>query len=353
MERPNQEFDASQQWHVKPKIDATQHPIAEFNARGGRDYSDYLDHQEYMATDHPDVGEKNWEEIKAKLPEFEIIRDPISGQKLRVQKFNWPEDKKVEDVPVTIITMPFSVPISLDHIQYQHHLIAEELGGPVMVIENPSYGASDKLTNSQKDALAVNDVKDGDYGPIADVMLGIMFSQGINRINLIGYSMGAETAAAIAANARSIGTKVDNLLVMESPRVIDHDPLDLLIKFMSDASNLKFTWNHPIDPVLRKVAKIKPGLRGTLSYGRAMTRTGIAADLRQALSQQSDMNVTIASAGASKISPSSANNELREELKEEFPDHSINRVIIPGEGHAYGDSGKRFAFLARRVINGL
>ena len=342
-----EQFNASSEWGTKKQISALKDPISEFNARGGLDLNDYRFLEEHLATEHPNLGEKQWAEIQKQLPAFELIEDPESGQKLRIQRFNWPEDGDISEQTVTFSNMPFSVPINPEHIQYEHYLIAKELGTPFVVFENPAYGDSDKLTKNQKEALK----RSGDFGPIADTMLGIATTLGTRKANLIGYSMGAETASAMAANASKHNIEVENLFVMEGPGVQAHKPLKLAHDFMSDANNLKFTWANPVDPVMREISNLKPSLpRGTLSYGRAMIKRTQEDSLRQAIDTQPNMHLTIASAGASKISPLKANNDLFSRLHSDYPERFIRRIIIPGEGHAYGDSGQRFASLCRIVL---
>jgi pimeloyl-ACP methyl ester carboxylesterase len=342
-----EQFNASKEWGTKKQISALENPISEFNARGGLDLNEYRALEEHLATEHPNLGEEQWAEIQKQLPTFELIEDPKSGQKLRIQRFNWPEDGDVSEQTVTFSNMPFSVPIDVKHIQYQHYLIAKELGTPFVVFENPAYGESDKLSKLQKIGLK----KFGDFGPIAESMLRIASQLGTHKANFMGYSMGAETAAAMAANASEHGIEVENLFVMEGPGIQVHKPLKLARDFMSDANNLKFTWANPVDPVMREISSLKPSLpRGTLSYGRAMIRGTQEDSLRRALETQPSMHLTIASAGASKISPSNANNDLSSRLHSDYPERYIRRIVIPGEGHAYGDSGQRYANLGRLVL---
>lgn len=341
-----EQFYASKEWGAR-HITALVNPISEFNARGGLDLDEYQKVEQHLATEHPQLGEEEWAKLQKELPAFELLEDPNTGQKIRVQKFNWPEDGEVAEKTVTFMNMPFSVPADPNHIQYEHYLVAKELNSPFVVFENPAYGDSDKLNKAQKDALK----DDGDFGPIAESMLGIASSLGVRKANFMGYSMGAETASAMASHASNHGIEVENLFVMEAPRISTHKPVKLARDFMSDAGNLKFTWQHPVDPVLREVGKLKPALpKGTLSYGMAMTKGGLVNDLRMALDSQPNMHLTIASAGASKISPSEANNTVFTELKSAYPERLIRRVVIPGEGHAYGDSGQRFAHLGKLVL---
>ncbi len=243
--------------------------------------------------------------------------------------------------------MPFSVPIDPNHIQYQHHLLAQELGTPVVVFENPAYGKSDKLTANQKTALK----KEGDFGPVAEPMLGVANSIGVSKVNLMGYSMGGGTSAAMAAHAHEHGIEVESLLVMESPRIVEQAPVTLLRNFIGLGKDLKFTWEHPADPVLREVAKLKPTLpRGTLSYGLAMTKGGLEDDLKTALDNQPNMRLTIASAGESHISPNAANTQVYEDLRKLYPERSVRRIVIPGESHTYADAGERYAQLGKLVL---
>lgn len=333
-------------WNEK-NITALQNPIGEFNARGGMDLAEYLSFQEHLASTHPHLGNEQWDELQKVLPPFELVEDPVTKQHLRVQRFNWPKDNKdVSEQTVTVYNVPFSVPIDLKHLVYQHLLLAEAIGSPLIVIENPGYGESDKLTSAQKSAL-----KNGDFGPVAESMLGILVNTGAKKINCVGYSMGSDVAAAIASHSSRQGIEVENLFIMESPRVEKQKPVRLGLNFASDANNLKFTWKNPVDPVLSEVAKLGLGLpKGLSTYGRALYKGGLQEDIESALVSQPNMKVTVASAGSSKISSSAANADLNRQLHESFPDRSIRQIVVPGESHAYGDSGRRYAHLAKLAL---
>lgn len=333
-------------WGEK-NITPLQHPIGEFNARGGLDLVEYLALQEHLTNAHPNLGEEKWEELQKTLPPFELMEDPFTKQRLRVQRFNWPDDDAdIEEQTATVYNLPFSVPIDLKHLVYQHHLLAEALGTPLIVIENPGYGESDKLTSAQKVAL-----KNGDFGQVAESMLGIIKVTGAKKINCVGYSMGSDVTASIAAHAAEHGIEVENLFVMESPRAEEQKPIKLGVNFASDAKNLKFTWHNPIDPVLSEVAKLEVGLpKGLFSYGRALYKGGLQEDTETAMSSQSNMKVIVARAGSSKINSKEANANMVKQLKSKFPGRSIRQIIVPGESHAYGDSGYRYAHLAKLVL---
>ncbi len=186
-------------------------------------------------------------------------------------------------------------------------------------------------------------------------MLGIASALGTHKANFIGYSMGAETSAAMAANASSHNIEVENLFVMEGPGVQPRESRkekkDLGKNFIGDTNNLRFTWANPVDPVMREIAKLgMPIPHGLLSYGMAMTKGTQENSLRKALETQPGMHLTVASARASKISPANTNNDLFNRLRSDYPERSIRRIIIPGESHAYGDSGERYANLSRLVL---
>ncbi|HEY5267880.1 MAG TPA: alpha/beta fold hydrolase [Candidatus Saccharimonadales bacterium] len=355
-----EQFDASNEWGTKKQISVLKNPISEFNARGGMDLVAYLALEEQLVAQQADFGKEKWDKIKANLPSFQFIEDPLSNQKLRTQRFNWPPDgEDITGEVVTVFNLPFSVPIDLKHLMYQHHLLAEALETPLLIIENPGYGESDQLTRNQKKSLK----NSGDYGPIAESMLGIIAVLGVKKINCMGYSMGSDVAAAIASHASEKDIEVVSLFIMESARGEKQNPLKLLGNFASDKDNLNFTWQHPIDPVMREVTKPEgespKGLKklnvnmpkGLLTYGRSLYKGGLQNDLQNAFNTQPNMKLTLGSADSSKISTTTANRKLYRLLKSEYRERSIRRIIIPGESHAYGDSGKRYANLGRLVLH--
>lgn len=373
------EFNGNEAWGTHG-ITVLEDPIGEFNARNGFVLDEYL-----AAADAADVsykksvaeGDDPWEAIQAGLPSFEFFEDPQTGQKLRVRRFNWPADGDVSERTVGAIFSQFSVTISLDHIEYQNSLTAkamgptdppkelwsylpEEVGGsPLLVIENPGYGKSDKLTDTQKAELRLF----GGFHSVAESMLGVMSSLGVKKVNLSGYSMGADIAAAVAARAKTkekdYGIEVENLFVMESPRTTVQPPLTLVKNFMGEGKNLKFAWKKTGDPVLKKVAKVglNSPLKGATTYGRALYRGGLNQDLLAALSNQPNIRLTIGSSGASKISASETNPHasaaLYQWLKMHFPEpHRVRQIVMPGESHAFGDNAQRNVALNRFVLTG-
>ncbi|MEI9913606.1 MAG: hypothetical protein WDN66_01155 [Candidatus Saccharibacteria bacterium] len=341
-------FDANTRWGEKPgEITPLQNPISEFNARGGMELSKYREMKSHFTDEYPELGKEMWAKTKEKLPAFEMMQDPRTGQNLRVQRFNWPDDGDVAEQTVTIVNRGFYVSIDPDHIQYQHYSIAEELDSPLIVFENPEYGESDGLTHEQKKALKDN----GDFGPVAEPMLGIAKALGIKKVNLVGYSMAAAIADAIAAHAIDYDIEVEALLDMEDPMVVEEGGLKLAHDFSSDGRNLKFAWKNPMDPVLQETAKLEYSIpKGILSYGRALKKGGEKTVLAEALDSQPKMRLILASAGASKISPAAPNRQLYDELHTEYAHRTIRRIIMPGESHAYSNSAQRFADLVKRAL---
>ncbi len=133
-----EQFNASNEWGTKKQISALENPISEFNARGGMDLDKYRALEEHLATEHPDLGKEQWAKIQKLLPKFELMEDSETGQKIRIQRFNWPENGDVSEQIVTFSNMPFSVSLDPKHIQYQHYLVAKELNTPLLVFENPA-----------------------------------------------------------------------------------------------------------------------------------------------------------------------------------------------------------------------
>lgn len=334
-------------WDSNAKV--LEHPVSEFNARGGLDLADYQASKNHMTDAHPTMGADQWEVEKQKIPEAEYYTGS-NGQSLRYQRYNWPEND-VRDQTVTVLNMPFSVAIGQDHVDYQNLLVAEVLGTPVIVLENPGNGKkggpkSDDFTPQQKRALWR-----GNFGPIATTMLEGIQQLGIKKLNCIGYSMGAEISAAIAANAAEFSISVGQLFVMEAPRVEKQNPVRLGVNFASGLNSLKFAWDNPIDPVLKEVASLKGAQQhGSLAYGMAMTKGGLQSDLERALYTQPRLELILGNAGASTISPSKANAQLANNLRTSYPLRKIGVNLVPGETHLFRDSGHQYAMMAKLAM---
>jgi pimeloyl-ACP methyl ester carboxylesterase len=339
-------FDAHEQWDQKHTIPALQNPVSEFNARRGMELEDYQRLQEDLAA-QPNLGQEEWAEIKKELPPFELFEDPKTGQNLRIQRFNWPEDGEIGDQKVTLMTRGFYASIDPPHIQYQHYQVAKEVGDPLIVFENPDYGESDDLTQTQKLELRSR----GNFGPIAEPMLGIAESMGVKTADVVGYSMGSAIAEELAAHAKDYGIDVNYLFSMENPKDAKQNRLKLGHNLTNDRHSLKFKWDHSPDPVVHRVAKIKYAVpKGVFSYSEALAMGGRQEVLERALNSQPNMRLIMGHAGSSRVQPGKAENQVYEDLVSAYPDRSIRHIVAPGESHAYNNDGERFAHLTKMIL---
>ncbi len=338
--------DAHQRWNQKHTIPELENPISEFNARRGMELGDYQRLLDDLSA-QSNLGQEQWTEIEKELPPFELFEDSKTGQKLRVQRFNWPEDGEVGYQTVTLMTRGFYISIDPPHIQYQHYQVAKDLGSPLIVFENPDYGESDDLTDIQKEALKSH----GDFGPIAEPMLAIAKAMGVKTADVVGYSMGSAIAEELAAHAEDYGIDVSHLFSMENPKDTAQNLLRLGIKLTNDRHSLKFKWDHSPDPVIHHIAKFQYAIpKGVVSYSQALAMGGRQEVLERALNSQPNMQLIMGHAGSSRVEIGKAEKQVYENLVSAYPDRSIRRIVMPGESHAYNNDGERFAHLTRMIL---
>ncbi len=333
-------------WHENSNIVQLRHPMAEFNAREGMDLDRYLEYSNKIGKGSNADGIIRWADILNEVPAIENYASAHHGQRLRLQRFNWPADGDLSTQTVSIVNTPFSVSLDWNQVLYAHYVLAKSINQPMIAFENPGYGGSDSLSIAQRTALWR-----GEFKPVTDTMSDIIQSMGVKSVNAIGYSMGADLAASFAANANKYHINVERLFVMESPRVVPQSVGKLALNFWRETPNLKFAWTHPADPVLRSIVKLDFGLpKGLTTYGPALYKGGFEQDVCQALETQPDMALIIGASGASKVSPKHATTLLYRRISSSYPQHSSRLIIMPGETHSYGDSVQRYSHLVKMAL---
>ena len=340
------DFKSSELWGSSRFVVPLHNPISEFNARDGVDLNEYLAYSEQLGYGKTKTGTDDWLSLKQALPEIETAIAPETDQSFRIQRYNWPSDNKISESVVTVLNTPLGDHPDRPHVQYTAYRLASAINDSLILIVTPGFGYSGDLTTKQK-----SDLKNNSYDSVATSMLSLLGSLGIKSINCIGYSLGAEIASAIAANAND-QIKVNNLVLVEAPRVSRSTKLERLSRFLLEYPNLKFAWNHPADSILRTVSNLKSSApnRNLTAYLSSLFLDGTERTLFQALDRQAGLSLTLCSGQNSKISPLVANTRIASQLRLKFRDHKVRQIILPGETHAFAASVQRYAFIASLIL---
>lgn len=303
------------------------------------------------------------ETLLQEIKNGEKIIDPESGQQFNALKLNW-EKMRIGNERVLVFLPPFNNAIEEGATNYRIQELARQLEMPTLAIDHPSVGKSDKLTDKQKEAM-----KGGDgYTEIARAELRAMQQMGIKEIDIVGQSMGAFTAAEMARVANEFDIEIKNLLLIESPGVEDVSLKEIAQRFLSEGKYLDLYQSTPYDPAMREASGLTSSTlerqwdllswgvsafkNSGVKYAEMMRHKVLTDYLKQGLSTNPDMKVTLMNGTISTVSPREANNQVVEDLKADGYADRIRHVTLPGEPHSVMENAKRFAATTKLVLTG-
>ncbi len=287
-----------------------------------------------------------------------FLTDPETKQKYEVRKVNW-ESASHENIP-TVDPLPNMVDFSMPAVVYSLGKIAAYSEQPIICLAQLGTGKSSRLNDDQKKEL-----KKGNFSPISDSILRTLKSQGIQKINLIGYSMGAQVAAHIAASARKFGITVQKMVLGEPSGGVQYTLMQLIKASLdeTDDNDLVYTddrWElQLIKPLVQKLKTkisafwkvIKRFDTHILEYGNAVRRQTLIDDTIKALREQQEMKLDLIVASEGSICPISVLAKIKTALNAKGLDNRFSAIKILGAAHAFGLNNLRLSWLAADLIN--
>lgn len=300
-------------------------------------------------------------ELKAELALPGEMVDPETGQRFRILELN----TAMSDRPPLIHTLAYS--ISLDHAGTLNEIeqIALQHQGPIIVIENPSTGQSDKLSKEQKQQLESKD--QDNFAATAVPILRALKEKGVNQVDLDGMSMGARTAASLFAHAAEHDISVGTVVLLDPPGLTDRTLREMFDRFvMQEGANQPeykklsiedFTISKGPDSLADPVKHfgklaLKDARANFWSYVKAMTRGTAPADIMDGLESQPDAKVVLITGGASGIADRDSTNETYTLISDNFPGR-IRHKRLPGDTHSFGEGwSTRVAWFISQSLEG-
>lgn len=228
-------------------------------------------------------------------------------------------------------------------------LLAAELRSRLVVVESAGLGESAPLSWAERRALLA-----GHYRPVASRLLnavGEVVPAG-ESLDLIGYSMGATMASAIAAVDPA---RFTSLTLVEPVGFRAWNPIQLiaavyheskstpeyLVETAGHGASIPAPWQHnPLAPSPRRNLLDQSLLGGGLSWGRTH------ADLHAIVGHDTAPSVLLIHGDNSRLSPAAAVQSLGQSLA--ATGAHVNTVEVPG-GHGLWHSLPRVQGLAREI----
>ncbi len=232
-------------------------------------------------------------------------------------------------------------------------------GRPLIVLENPSTGASSNLTYVQNTILKKSKYP---FSGVARSMYKALESLDLegDQYDFFGYSMGSCVVSQLALEFIEHGSSVRNITLVEPLGVVDMRIRELGKRFLSDLGMLGFYEDDPHNVDQRKASGVgemplKKNAKLMTKWLSSSRRRGVFTGYLQAMSYRfmpgllyniksfsEDTNITIIHGGESKVSPS-------KDIPNLYGDVEIRHIILPGDSHSFGERGKRVAGLLRLV----
>lgn len=267
-------------------------------------------------------------------------------------KKEWHQDGVPEDQKVWVALPGIGTELNGTEFSVHAQKLAGLTGMPVMAMELPPFGGTDKLTAKQMQELSTV----GTAHELARNLMRAMVGKGLKHVALEGYSMGGFMAAEIARVAtepefKDSGLVIDNLIMLEPPGVSEIPIKDMSKSFFGEAKMQGAYRSAPYDYGARVAGseavtaptKAVKGVKWLVEnklfrdrknlMGKAMSHEVTPANMQLALEGNPDMLAGWAHATLSGISPAEGNKAMYDGLAAKYKDR-IGRQAFSGDTHS-------------------
>jgi pimeloyl-ACP methyl ester carboxylesterase len=189
----------------------------------------------------------------------------------------------------------------------------------------------------------------GDLYAAVKPTLEYIDTQGLGEVSHVGYSYGADRAAAAAHRSGAHDQRVLHGIFMEPAAVQKRSLLGLGVAFNSSAAALpgyvQAVDSHTYDRAREHASQTGHGLTGytlglmrlsNLAIAHALTRDTFPESVRGALNVQVDMHASVIWGTDSEVAPHQAMQGIVDQLQESSPGH-VHPLVMEGQRHAMGD----------------
>lgn len=298
--------------------------------------SKYTSYQQYFA----DLG----------IPEELQTYTTNSGQPLQVLDIR---PKEYDPAQATVIHLPMANPLDPNQI-FQIATMAEANSNTrIIATGNPSvFGyKSGVLSRYERKRMA-----NGDFQPMAGRLNGYLDKTGIEIVNQVGYSFGADLAAEAAT---SDSREVSKIIVIEPAAVVMRSLGGLATAFSKTASSLSEYVNATDQPLFKEARKNSVGamaynlglLRATnIAVGRGLAKVGTENRLMQAMNLHSKAEVTLAWGSESELAIDGLTSAIATRLNQ-VNANRLRTIRMDGHRHALANNIYLHAAIVHEGLN--
>lgn len=282
----------------------------------------------------------SWEQIKSELPDNTVFSTEDSSIELL--------DIVPKDYDETwVYHLPMGNPLA-DHMQLRvATLAAAKPDKRIIAIGNPS-GPSQGV--GKLPASSLRTVWSGNLRPTIDPVMKYLSSQQIEQATHIGFSYGAEKAAAASQYAEKYDQQVLSGLFMEPVAIKQRGLLELGRDFNSTAAALegyvKASASKPVEEAGKRAAEKSHGLVGyglgllrmsNIAIAHALTKEGFENRVDNGLTSQAEMRAHLVWGTESELATHGLMIELASRLQSKFGVVRVSTMEMVGQKHAMGD----------------
>ncbi|HUA12956.1 MAG TPA: hypothetical protein VL989_00430 [Candidatus Sulfotelmatobacter sp.] len=245
--------------------------------------------------------------------------------------------------------LPMSLPIDQNMTMRMLRLFGADESRQLIVAGNPS------AAGQKYGKLRFRDLRKvwgGDLSPTVDPLLKYLIEKGISRTDQVGFSYGADKAAAASARAVDHDIAVERGVWMETAASRDYGPgiiglARLGIRFMSAADELdNYVESCDSQPLMEAREFADVGLTrylaglaraSNLAIGNALAHGGFRSRTERAMIAQPEMHTTLVWGTNSELVNYSRMLGMTITLRRKFGEERIDSMIMEGMHHAGGD----------------
>ena len=191
-------------------------------------------------------------------------------------------------------------------------------------------------------------VWDGDLTPAVDPFLAYVHGLGVKRTEEVGFSYGADKAAASAMRAGAFDIAAERGVWMESASAVNRGPgltglARLGIDFISAGEELENYVAACASPPLREAREqadvgmprylLGLGRLSNLAIANALAHDGFEDRVRRALSMQPELKATVAWGTSSELADDAVMRALTERLRAAFGEERVNPLALENMHH--------------------
>jgi hypothetical protein len=224
---------------------------------------------------------------------------------------------------------------------------------PIVMLASPALGGSKlRLSRDEK-----KEVRAGNLGPAAKELLKAISTTDIGKVALLGYSQGAEVAAAGAKEAYTSNLDLSGLAVGDPIGIKDRSLFKLAKDFskaapdMAEAierSGVKAQDEYK-DKMSTIVATFMPNAIKSWSIGSGMAHGTFESTIQQLLNERRLDNITVAYGSKSSLSPPEIIEPQLNRLQDSDSRGVITSIRVTGATHAWDNQLPLLAKLFMRA----